>query len=441
MLAALALILLVGGGAYALLRYHLDTTTDFALQRRMAQEFRGLDAPLPPTLAAADAAWSQSRVEQVPADLSRRERGREHDDDEDGHESDERRQAAYDADLAAIAVLPLSADGTLLLDPNASPAPFPPDRAAAAAALANGSDWRTIDLPGGGRARLLSYRLTRSDGPAVLQLGRLLDDQSRLLGQLLVGLLALGGLGAVLVGAGSWSLAGRAIRPAEQAWQLQQTFVANASHELRTPLTLIRASAEMALRDTAAADGDQRALLADVLQECDHTARLVDDLLLLSRLDSGRLMLQRQVVDVPALLADVQRQVGRLAEERGVRLVVSSATGAVDADPTRLRQVLLILLDNALRYTPPGGEVRLDAFVQGSRLHLVVADTGSGIPAEDLSKVFDRFYRANGARDDKGCGLGLAIARGLVEAHKGTIRLQSEVQRGTRVEVSLPVAR
>lgn len=456
LMAAMALVALVGGSAYRLLSYYFETTTDLALQHRMAEEFRRLDAPLPPELAAGDRAWYASLEHGLPWPAvrptgvrSRREEDEDHlpsprlrhpsplgrGDGGEGAGADE----PYAGELAAIFVLPLGPRGDLLFNPNPYALPISPDPQAVSTALAQGSDWRTVTLPSGDRVRLLTYRLTRGDGPTLMQVGRMLGDQDRVLGQLLIGLLALGGASTVLLGAGSWWLAGRSLQPLQQAWEQQQTFVANASHELRTPLTLVRASAEVARRGLSA-DDERRGLLDDVLQECDHMGRLVEDLLLLSRLDAGRLSLDRKAISVSDLFADVQRQMGRLAEERGVRLVVGDASGTVWGDPTRLWQVLLILLDNALRYTPAGGSIRLEARPQGRMVQITVADTGSGIAPEHLPHVFDRFYRADSARgsDTGGSGLGLAIARGLVEAQQGRIRLESQVGEGSRVTLTLP---
>ena len=160
-------------------------------------------------------------------------------------------------------------------------APILQDTAAAQQALRNGSDLRTVLLNDGSRVRLLSYRTSLAGAPPVLQVGRLLTDQDRVLSGFYTGLLILGGIAVVLLGFGSWWLSGRTLNPAQQAWEQQQIFISNASHELRTPLTLIRASTEYALRspDTQ----KQNELLQNVLQDCDYMNRLVDDLLLLYR--------------------------------------------------------------------------------------------------------------------------------------------------------------
>lgn len=512
-LAALALVSLVGGGAYLVVARYFRDVTDLALQHKMAHEFHALAAPIPAELAPADRDWSivrgevglipqpgaardlsedeavaraaaarggdqPTRVELRERDdreiyevrfasgarvvvdrasgavLADEERERDEDDDEErgnadgapspapGSTAGSGAPLAYDAELAAIVVLPLDQAGQLLITPSAAAVPLTPDLSALQAALAAGNDLRTITLADGHRVRLLTYRLTRDGGPAALQLGRVLSDQEQVLGQLTFGLLTLGSVSMVLVGIASWWLAGRALRPAQEAWERQQRFIASASHELRTPLTLIRASTEVALRTVEPGDADQRELLGDVLAESDHMRRLVDDLLTLSRLDSGRMPLALAPVELPPLLAELQRQVARLGDERGVTVAVDEVAGVAHADPERLRQVLLILLDNALRHTPAGGRVQLTAALEGRTVRLEVKDTGCGIAPEHLPHIFERFYRADPARgrESGNAGLGLAIARGLVEAMGGRIGATSAPGRGTAVWLTLPAA-
>ncbi|MFQ3663971.1 MAG: ATP-binding protein [Chloroflexaceae bacterium] len=499
-LAALILVALVGGGAYLVVARYFQQVTDLALRHKMAHEFNALNAPLPADLVSADRDWSLIRNEpgllsrqRTAAPLSEAEavkravayhgngppervereekRGREVYEvrfpdgakvivdrssgailDVEGRA--ERREEyapplppaapdaplAYDGELAAIFVLPLDASGKVLFNPNPAAAPLGPDRQALEAALSRGSDERTVSLSDGQRVRLLTYRLTRPDGPAALQLGRVLSDQERVLWQLALGLLVLGSLSMGLLGAASWWLAGRALRPAQAAWERQQRFIASASHELRTPLTLIRASAEVALRNVAPEDADQRELLGDVLAESDHMRRLVDDLLTLSRLDSGQLPLSLAAVEVPPFLAEVQRQVARLGVERGVTVMLEEAAGEVCADVDRLRQVLLIIFDNALRHTPSGGRITLAATPRGREVHFRVTDTGSGIAPEHLPHIFERFYRVDPARGraSGNAGLGLSIAKALITAMGGQIGVTSAPGQGTTVWFTLP---
>ncbi|MBI3244726.1 MAG: histidine kinase [Chloroflexi bacterium] len=444
LLVATMLVALIGGGAYQLLTYYFQSSTDLALQHVMSYEFRLLSLPLPSELAAADASWYASRERITPTP---RQSGSEDEVGESEHISsdDFATEQAFDGQLASVFVMPLTADGELLFRTGPQ-LPIEPDAEAMKAALTQGRDWRIVRADDGSRVRLLTYRLEVEGGPAVLQLGRKLTDQDRVLSQLLFALLGLSAFSVVLLGAGSWWLAGRSLAPAQRAWERQQTFISNASHELRTPLTLMRASAEVALRELPAADEDGRALLGDVLQETDHMNRLVEDLLLLSRLDAGRLSLEHKAISMPDLLTDVERQMGRVAEERGVKLMATfaPAAGTVLGDFTRLRQVLLILLDNALRHTPRGGEIHIESHQRGRQLQIVVADTGRGIPPEHLPRVFERFYRADSARTagagDGGAGLGLSIAQALVQAHHGQISIESRPGKGTRVNLLLPLA-
>lgn len=433
-LASAVLLLLAGSGAYGLLDYYFRSSTDLALQSRLVFDLRRLQAPVPPGLIAAEQEWYSSRGLPAPAGTP----PPHHDTDDQAHVG-EIGGGGYDSELASIFELPLSEQGTLLPTPVAASSGLAPDSQAVFAALATGIDWRTNRLASGTRVRLLTYRVDGGSGPAVLQLGRTLGDQDRVLNSFLLGLLGLGAAAALCVGAASWWLAGRSLAPAHAAWEKQQAFVANASHELRTPLTLVRATAEVAQRGLPAGDA-RHDLLGDILSECDHMGRLVEDLLLLSRLDAHALKLLRQPLPAGELLADIQRQVGRLAGEHQVRLDLGSATGTLLGDPARLRQVMLILLDNALRHTPAGGQVTLEAALVGRSVEITVTDTGTGIAPEHLPHVFDRFYRADPARGGEGTGLGLAIARSLVSAQGGHISLQSEPGTGTTVTLRLPAA-
>ncbi|MBA3470492.1 MAG: histidine kinase [Herpetosiphonaceae bacterium] len=409
-LTALALLLLVGGGMYALTVRYFTFATERALLERMALEFVQLDAPLPPALAA----YAPERV----LERDNTDRG----------------------DLATTFVYPINANGTFF-DPNPWAPPITPDQTAALAARQGRRDWRTVVGADGTRVRLLTERLTRDDGPELLQVGRALNEQDAALRQLLLGLVALGGLSTVVVGWASWWLAGRSLVPAQRAWERQQTFVANASHELRAPLTLLRASSEVVLRGLAPND-DNRELLIDVLAETDHMTRLVEDLLLLSRLDAVRISFERTPIAAQELLDEVVRHIGRVAEQQQVTVRVTGAQGRVFGDRARLRQVLLILLDNALRYTPAGGSVLLQAETAGNVARWSVIDTGSGIDASHLPHLFERFYRAEHSRSEQqsGSGLGLSIAQALVVGQGGTISISSMPGRGTTVSLQLPAA-
>jgi signal transduction histidine kinase len=450
LLAALGLILLLGGGTYFLLHDYFQSSTDLALRFRMAQEFESRGLALLPELAEAASLWSAQRPDASSLPRPSATAPRRSSDDEEGggdgeggegggaEESELSEPEHYDGDLTAIFVLPLDAQGRLLSNPNPFAPPVAPSAEAAASALATGSDLRTVRAGDGSEVRLLTYIVHDPSGVEVLQLGRTMVDRDRALNRLLAILLGLGILGAGGLAVSSWWLAGRSLSPAERAWEKQQAFVANASHELRTPLTLIRASADVARRGSRE-DQEEFALLTDVLQETDHMSKLVEDLLLLSRLDAGRLTLEREPVDVPELLAELARQVGRVAEEKGVLLERGETVGTASADATRLRQVLLALIDNALQNTPPGGRIHLASRVQEKAIVVTVTDTGRGLSPEERSRVFERFYRAEGSSSG-GSGLGLAIAKGLVETMHGRLTLESGEAGGLSAVVSLPSA-
>jgi signal transduction histidine kinase len=212
---------------------------------------------------------------------------------------------------------------------------------------------------------------------------------------------------------------------------------------LRTPLTAIKGLVET-LRDGAVDDPQVRdRFLRTVEGETDRLIRLVNDLLVLSRADSEALNLQRHPVDLPQLVRATLSRLEPQAEARGVvcRVKTSPDTPLVWADPDRIEQVLVNLLDNAIKYSRPGGTVMvIVAGDQGQPVRVQVQDEGVGIPAEDLGRVGHRFYRADKARSrtEGGSGLGLAIAQALVQAHGGQLWLESQEGQGTLVTFTLP---
>jgi two-component system, OmpR family, sensor kinase len=225
----------------------------------------------------------------------------------------------------------------------------------------------------------------------------------------------------------------------------QRRFVADASHELRTPLTTVRGNASLLNRFETLTTEDRQAVVDQIAAESDRMARLVSDLLTLARADAGQ-SLRHEPVALGPLLQDVARQARGLAAGKVAVSVVFLADATVTGDPDALRQLLLILVDNAIKYTPEGGSVtlglRLDSGSGGERcVRVTVVDTGIGIGPEDLPHIFDRFYRADRARGaGGGTGLGLAIGKWIVEAHGGSIEAESEIGSGSIMTVTLPAA-
>jgi signal transduction histidine kinase len=229
-----------------------------------------------------------------------------------------------------------------------------------------------------------------------------------------------------------------------QSDEAKKAFLADVTHELRTPLTVIKGAIET-LEDGALDDREGRGpLLLSMQRETDRLIRLVNELLLLTRADAGSLQLDLQSVDLPALARQRCDLLSPLATRQGVELHVTSATYplVVRADPERLAQALDNLLDNAIRYSPANSTIIVSIEEKDDGLQCSVIDQGAGIPADHLPYIFERFYRAekSRARRDGGAGLGLAIAKALIEAMGGHIFVQSAEGEGTTITLWLPAA-
>jgi len=223
----------------------------------------------------------------------------------------------------------------------------------------------------------------------------------------------------------------------QTALDAQRRFVADASHELRTPLTTIRSNADLIWRRTDIAPQDHKEAVHDIVEESERMSRLVQRLLVLARADAGQ-HLELAPVDLSGISRDVVRQAQAVYPNRRLELVNGSpveATGNADA----LKQLLWILIDNAAKYTSEGGRIGVHlAQPAPSSIQLSVQDNGVGIPPEHLGHIFERFYRADGARSGEGAGLGLAIARWIVREHGGTVTAANNSDAGANFTVSLP---
>ena len=222
----------------------------------------------------------------------------------------------------------------------------------------------------------------------------------------------------------------------------QQQFIADVSHELRTPLTVLRGTLEVALEEERPAE-EYREAIGNALLETRHLARISQNILFLARGESGRVTLSFSNQDLGRFVSEVTRDLLPAAGDHGLELSVEVPEAPVIAfvDPGRMQQVLHNLLENSMRYTPPGGNVRVTLRTTPDEARIEVADTGVGIPEGDLPFVFERFFRSDRARRaySGGSGLGLSIVRWIVEAHKGKVEIGSEVDKGTTVVVRLPL--
>jgi heavy metal sensor kinase len=227
----------------------------------------------------------------------------------------------------------------------------------------------------------------------------------------------------------------------DDAFQNSKRFVADASHELRTPLTVLRGELESLVRRASTAP-DDRDRLGSLLEEVERLTKIVERLFALSRLDAGEAQSEWVSVDLAELASTTADQMTLLAEDKRITLSCEAAQpAAVEGDRARLKQVVVNLLDNAIQYTPEGGAVHLKVNASNGHAVLEIADTGVGIPADAVPRVFDRFFRVDQTRSrEGGAGLGLAIVKSICHAHGGTVEVESAVGRGSRFRVRLPAA-
>jgi len=282
----------------------------------------------------------------------------------------------------------------------------------------------TIRGPQGG-ARVVSMPMREDSGEVVgaIQYARSLDGVRQTVGRLVLVLLplVLGGLGTAILG--GMFMAGRAMRPARESFERQRAFVADASHELKTPITLIQADAEVALLRGDLTEADRK-LMEHALRETERMNSILSNLLLVARLDAGKLEVSDKPFDLATVLREEAERFEVNAAGKGIRLdVLTPDELPARGDPMRTAQILAVLIDNAVRYTPAGGRIVVEGRLRDDRTETSVADTGPGIAPGQLTRVFDRFYRAEAARTrgGGGTGLGLAIARDLAHAQGGDL--------------------
>jgi signal transduction histidine kinase len=360
------------------------------------------------------------------------------DDDKDEHDDHDHR-VVISGDTIVIAV---NAAGEVIANPRDLRDTDIPVRTSIAEALGGDRDVRTVRLDDAGSVRVMTIPIEEDDTVigAVQAIRSLREHQDELTLVRWISILG-AGLGILIAIPAGLYLAQRAMRPINAAFQRQRAFVADASHELRTPLTLIRANADYALMDVTRQVADVHNELASILTEVDRTNRLVDGLLILARADADRIQLALQSADVSKIARGTVQQMQPMFTEKGVELNLSTGdTASARVDPERITQVLRILLDNALKHTPPAGSVDLHVAVVGQDVEVRIRDTGTGIGPEDLPHVFDRFYRADPSRTRTtgGTGLGLPIAKALIEAHDGQIQIESTPGSGTTATVTIP---
>ena len=292
---------------------------------------------------------------------------------------------------------------------------------------------------GSTRAVSIPFYADSGEQIGVIQYARSLNAIRQTTNRLLLLLLplSLGALGLSAIG-GTY-MAGRAVRPVQEAFGRQRAFIADASHELKTPLTLIRADTEIMQRGLT--DPDDRELAEEVLVETEHMSAILYNLLTAARLDAGALDMYEEPFNLSDVLAEVAERFRALAASKEIRLE-TRAPGKllVHGDRARTGQILAALVDNAVRHTPSGGAVVIAAEPQARWAEVTVTDTGPGIAPEHLPYIFDRFYRASAGRtrESGGAGLGLSIACDLARAQKGDLKAENAKEGGAVFRLTLP---
>ncbi len=361
---------------------------------------------------------------------------------------------------------------------------LPPSSKALKNASQGRSTYETVFVSGAYPLRLLTLPVIQ-DGRVVnmVRVGLSMENMLKTRRRFLLAMAAVLPLGLLLAGGGGWALARRALKPVDQMTQTAQRisgndldqrlpmrgsgdeldrlattlnamldrlnavidqmrqFSADASHELQTPLTILKGELEVALRSPRDPE-EYQGVLASGLEEIDRLDKLVAGLLLLARADAGVLRLDPKPVDLSALVSDVGDLMRPLADAHAIDLQLTPVEPvAVRGDQEHLRRLMLNLVDNAIKYTPSGGQVTISLQPDGDWAALKVADTGIGFSDDERQMIFDRFHRATDtrSRDVKGVGLGLSIARSIAAAHGGRIDVQSRPGHGSRFTVVLPL--
>ena len=312
-------------------------------------------------------------------------------------------------------------------------------------AMDNGDTFADTKSSKGEPQRIYAFAVTVNGTPGVVQIGRSTEPEEAALSQLRIVLLAVLAVSIVPAVGGGYLLSGRALRPIKTAMDSQRTFIADASHELRTPVAVVRTNAELLKRhlgpDTGHTAASDQVALDDILSESDRLGRMVDQMLTLAEADAGQRTVLSSEISLNELIDEVARSMRSIAETRQMLLETRLTDDvSVNGDPGRLRELVSVLLDNAVKYADAGGRVEVALRKEHRKAIIEVSNNGPGIPRDALPHVFDRFYRVDEARsrESGGTGLGLAIARHIVDAHGGTINIESSAGGGTKVTVQLP---
>lgn len=254
----------------------------------------------------------------------------------------------------------------------------------------------------------------------------------------LIDITIIDGVILLIGGALSYFLAGKNLEPIQLSMEEQKEFLANASHEIRTPLAAIQTASEVALRGKTKTKGDYRKVIEQTYEESKRLSIMADELLTLSRFDAGMIKTKLLKVTLSEILSEVFDETKPLAQSKHIRLKKNIEPEVfIVADKNKIKQLALILIDNAIKYTPSYGTVTL-TLVSKPKITFSIADTGVGVAKKDQKKIFERFYQVDTARSGKSAGLGLSIAKWIVDVHYGTITVKSVEEKGSTFTVTFP---
>ena len=398
------IILLLGGGLFAVVRYQLSQQLDDSLQSATEELARAA------RIRELEAAGARGRVIDAVDELNIPDR------------------TLYLLDAEGNPVKPGTAADWI--------------RRAAREAGKSGQITMEIELPPEETLRLHALRFRLASGHTLVAVA--VADQVELedrYADLIAAFAAAAFAALVLVAAGGFLLVRKSTAPIERSMIFMRRFMADAAHELRTPITVLRTRVEVALQQPRDADHYVSAL-NNVEAEARRLGGIVDSLLVLARADSGERQIEHERFFLDDVAIDAAGAARVVARQKGVEVIVEEFEEApVVGDPALIRQLIMILLDNAVKFTDSGGNVRVRVSLQDGVPTFVAHDSGIGINNEDLSRVFQRFFRGDTARSrSDGAGLGLSIARWIAREHGAEISLTSEQGQGTRVVVTFPRA-
>ncbi len=260
--------------------------------------------------------------------------------------------------------------------------------------------------------------------------------------RLLISLIFANGLIIVLSAIGGYFLAGKTLKPIEEMVREQNRFVADASHELRTPLASLRTSTEVALRNKKMKLSEAREVLKSNLEDAASLHLLSDRLLSLTQYQKGSSDLIFEKVKIVDVIKSAYKKIAPIARRKKIKIKMDIQQGSLKADKIGLQEMITIIMDNSVKYTPSGGKIEVSSKTEGRKIVIKISDTGVGIDKKDISHIFDRFYRVDQSRskaETPGFGLGLSIAKRIAELHNGSIEVSSIKGKGSVFTIKIPL--